>query len=251
MKNEPQRTALVTGGGRNIGRAIAQRLVTSGWFVVVADLDFAAAESVAKELGVDYAAPFACDVADEGAVVGMFESISKDVGLVTGLVNNVGITANNALIDTTLEEWNRTLAACLTSSFLCSREAGRLMIAAGRPGAIVNIGSTTAHRGNRSKVAYGVAKAGILNLTRMTAIEFAGHQIRVNTVSPALTGSPVGFSDDAVRSGQPGNVPLGRWGEPLDQANAVNFLLSEEASFITGAELLVDGGVLAAYPKGI
>lgn len=249
-KHDPP-IAVVTGGGRNIGKRTAEVLARQGWRVAIADIDVAAARAVAEGIDPDgvTARGFHCNVMEEGSVRDLRDAITAEMGTVTGIVNNVGITANNSLLDTSLQEWETTLAGCVTCSFLMIREFVPAMIADGSGGAIVNIASTTAHRGNAGKVAYGVAKAGVLNLTRMAAIEFAAHDIRVNTVTPALSGSPVGFDDEATRTGVPGNIPLGRWGTPSDQAEAVAFLLSDRAGFITGSELVVDGGVLARYPK--
>lgn len=248
-----KKCVIVTGAGRNIGRATAGVLAKDGWAVACADLDLDAAQSVADEITNDGGEALAvqCDVTDEDSVAAMVAEVSDRYATPTGLVNNVGITANNKLSDTSVAEWNDTLAGCLTCSFLCIREVTARMVAEGLSGSIVNIASTTGHRGNKGKVAYGVAKAGILNLTRMAAMEFAPNNIRVNTVTPALTGSPVGFGDDQVRTGTPPNIPLGRWGSPMDQANATAFLLSDKADFITGTELVVDGGLLAAMPKGL
>lgn len=252
MVTEQQgKIAVVTGAGRNIGRQVALTLADEGWKVAVVDIDLDSAQSVADEVEAHggQAGAFTCDVMDEGSVRELSVEVRKRLGVAQGLVNNVGITANNTLLDTSLDEWNRTLAGCLTCSFLMIREFVPPMLEAGLRGAIVNVGSTSAHRGNRGKVAYGVAKSGVLNLTRMAAVEFADQGIRVNTVSPALTGSPVGFDDSAQRTGPAANVPLGRWGRPIDQAEAIAFLLSDRAEFITGTELVVDGGVLARYPK--
>lgn len=247
------RVALVTGAGRNIGRAIAVLLSRQGWAVAVCDLNLTDAERVAGEIDAagGRAAAFGCDVTDEVQIAAAVDAVHDELGLPQGLVNNVGITDNHALLDTSLDDWNRTLAGCLTSSFLCLREVAGRLVRAELPGSVVNIASTTAHRGNRNKVAYGVSKAGVLNLTKMAAVELAPHGIRVNAVTPALTGSPVGADDSATREGAPPNIPLGRWGEPRDQAEATAFLLSDSAAFITGAELVVDGGLLAVYPKGI
>lgn len=242
--------AIVTGGGRNIGAAAASLLAERGWAVAVCDLDGAQAGLHAERIAAagGLAAGFQGDVTDEDDVSRLVAEVTETMAAPTGLVNNVGLTANQTLLDTTMEDWNRTLNSCLTSSMLCMRAVVPGMIDAGR-GAIVNVASTTGHRGNPGKFAYGVAKAGVLNMTRSAAVELARYGIRVNTVTPALTGSPVGMDDSHSRDGAPKNIPLGRWGEPVDQAQAIAFLLSDAASFVTGAELLVDGGVLAAYPK--
>lgn len=252
MSDVSGRVVMVTGGGRNIGAATCSLLASQGWTVAVCDLDGELADAHAAKITADggVAAGFHGDVTSESDVARVVDEIGQRLGPVTGLVNNVGLTANQTMLDTTMDDWNRTLHSCLTSSMLCMRQTVPGMIAAGG-GAIVNVASTTGHRGNAGKFAYGVAKAGVINMTRLAAVELAADGVRVNTVTPALTGSPVGLGDEHRRDGAPKNIPLGRWGEPIDQAQAIAFLLSDAAAFITGAELLVDGGVLAAYPKAV
>jgi NAD(P)-dependent dehydrogenase (short-subunit alcohol dehydrogenase family) len=141
----------------------------------------------------------------------------------------------------------------LRSAFLCCRQGAAAMVAAGRGGAIVNVASTSGQRGIRNKFAYAVAKSGIYNLTRAAAMELAPHGIRVNTLTPTQTGSPVGMADEAFsadRAGEAKGIPIGRFGQPADQASAALFLASDEAGFITGADLVCDGGLLAIFPKG-
>ena len=128
------------------------------------------------------------------------------------------------------------------------------MIARGHGGAIVCMASTSGHRGNVGKGAYPVAKGGVLNLTRVAAVELAPHGIRVNSVTPTQSGQPLGYgyqADVLERSGPARSIPLGRWGRPEDQANAALFLASDQAEFITGADLPCDGGLLAVFPKAL
>lgn len=246
------RVVLVTGGARNIGAATCSLLAGRGWRVAVCDLNEAEAARTAERINDSggVAAAFGGDVTDEVEVATLVQDVEARLGTPYALVDNVGLTANQTLLDAKLEDWNRTLESCLTSAMLCMRTVVPRMLNGGG-GAIVNVASTTGHRGNAGKFAYGVAKAGVINMIRLAAIELAPDRIRVNTVTPALTGSPVGMSDEHRRGGSPINILLGRWGEPLDQAQAIAFLLSDEASFITGEELVVDGGVLAAYPKSV
>ena len=124
------------------------------------------------------------------------------------------------------------------------------MIDAGNGGSIINVGSTSGLRGAKGKFVYAVAKAGVYNLTRSAAVDLAEHGIRVNTLTPTQTGSPVGQDDDVPDRGiKPGGIPLGRFGLPAEQAAAALFLASDEASFVTGADLACDGGLLAVFPR--
>ena len=183
----------------------------------------------------------------------MVERVVNELGGVDILVNNVAMTVNKGLLETTLEEWDLVHAVTLRSTFLCSKYAAQAMIAAGHGGAIVNVGSTSGQRGIRNKFAYAVAKSGVYNLSRAAAMELAPHRIRVNTLTPTQTGSPVGMADEAFsaeRAGEAKGIPIGRFGLPADQAAAALFLASDEAGFITGADLVCDGGLLAIFPKG-
>jgi NAD(P)-dependent dehydrogenase (short-subunit alcohol dehydrogenase family) len=126
------------------------------------------------------------------------------------------------------------------------------MIDGGVRGAIVNVGSTSGQRGIRNKLAYAAAKGGVGNLTRAMAMELAAHGIRVNTLTPTQTGSPVGMADEdhaPDRAGEARGIPIGRFGQPADQAAAALFLVSDEAGFVTGADLACNGGLLAIFPK--
>ena len=249
------KASLITGAGQNIGRAMAERFAAEGSRVAVVDLDEHRATAVADGInaGGGRAISLAVDVGDEAAVTTMVERVIDQLGSVDVLVNNVAATVNKGLLDTTLDEWDRVFAVTLRSTFLCSRQVAMAMVAAGRGGAIVNVASTSGQRGIRNKFAYAVAKSGIYNLTRAAAMELAPHGIRVNTLTPTQTGSPVGMADEAFsadRAGAAKGIPIGRFGRPGDQAAAALFLASDEAGFITGADLVCDGGLLAIFPKG-
>ena len=179
-----------------------------------------------------------------------FRDATAAFGGVHILVNNAAITHRGTLLDTTLEDWQRVLDVVLTGTFLCSQQAARLMVAQGQGGAIVNMSSTSGHRGGIRAVGYATAKAGILNLTRSMAIQLAEHNIRVNSITPTQTGIPIGMDKARDDQGPPKNIPLNRWGRPNDQTQAVQFLVSQQADFITGFDLPVDGGLVATIPKG-
>ena len=248
------KVSIITGAGQNIGRAMAERFAAEGSAVAVVDLDEARAHRVADGIAGSGGRAIAVrtDVTDEASVAAMVERVTADLGPVDVLVNNVAMTINKGLLDTTIEEWQRTLEVTLTSQFLCGKHVARSMIAAGTRGAIVNVGSTSGHRGIRNKVGYAAAKGGVNNLTRAMAMELAAHGIRVNTLTPTQTGSPVGMADEdfsSDRAGEAKGIPIGRFGRPADQANAALFLASDEAGFVTGADLVCDGGLLAIFPK--
>lgn len=248
------RAALITGAGQNIGRAMAERFAAEGAGVGVLDIDPSRAQRVAETIlgRGERAIAIVADVTDETAVADAVQRMVDAFGHLDILVNNVAATVNKGLLETTVEEWDTVLAVTLRSAFLCGKYAARAMIEGGRGGAIVNVASTSGHRGIRNKIAYAAAKGGIINLTRAMAMELAPYGIRVNTLTPTQTGSPVGVADEDFapeRTGAAPGIPLGRFGRPEEQAAAALFLVSDEASFITGADLVCDGGLLSVFPK--
>ncbi len=241
------RVALVTGAGPNIGREIALTLARAGAAVAANDVDPERAEATAKAVRAlgRPAVAVPADVSDPDAVAGMAAKAEAELGVVDALVNNAAITIRRGVLDSTYEEWRRVVSITLDSAFLVSQAVAKRMIAAGKPGAIVNVASTSGHRGRGNAAAYSSAKAGVLNLTRCLAVELAPYGIRANSTTPTRTGAAVG-TGGGTPARQPKGIPLGRLGAPQDQAAAVLFLLSEEAGFITGADLPVDGGTLAS-----
>lgn len=250
------KVALVTGAGRNIGLSTARTFAAAGAAVVCNDLHPESAEQAAADIraegGVALAA--AGDVRSPAEMETVLDRAQAAFGVVNVLVNNAAITFNKTLIETTLEEWHKVLATGLTGPFVVTRAVARRMIDHGLPGAIVNMGSTLGHGGQPRAIAYSAVKGAILNFTRSLAIELAPHRIRVNSVSPGRSGT-------ATLSGEPGElprglnpdpsaIPLGRYGNPQDQSNAILFLASDAAAFITGADLRVDGGALATWGDG-
>jgi NAD(P)-dependent dehydrogenase (short-subunit alcohol dehydrogenase family) len=234
---------VVTGAGRGIGRAIACLLASRGARIAVVDVIDDGAETVdlCTEAGSD-AKFFRCDVSDEAAVTAMAGAVVDAFGTPFGLVNDAGVFPRFPLLETPLSEWNRALSVNLTGTFLCSRTIAPLMVEAGR-GAIVNISSGAALSSNRNAAAYCATKAGILALTRSLALEL-GPTIRANTVLPGVTETnmPLEGTDIEELRGRGAVIPLGRIGAVEDIARAVGFLLSAEASYITGQGLSVNGG---------
>jgi NAD(P)-dependent dehydrogenase (short-subunit alcohol dehydrogenase family) len=245
------KVAVVTGGGAGIGRSVAQLFVKAGARVVVADVNAAAAVVVAGELnsksaGTAVAIP--CDVSSESSVVDLFEAALKQFGSVDVLVNVAGIYPKTPFLETPVEKWDRVHAVNLRGTFLCMREAIKRMKVAGNGGSIVNISSVASlqpviyDNGD-----YGATKAGVNNLTKTAAYEFAADKIRVNAVLPGGVATERAMQSVSGKTAtgpitQPGRMPLGRIGEAEDIAQAVLFLASGASSYITGQLLAVDGG---------
>ena len=229
-------TAVVTGAGKGIGRAIAHRLAATGADVVVVDVDGAAAAAVAAEVG---GRAVRCDIADETAVADLAESVSElDV-----LVNNAGIWRSQTLADSTVNEVESVLRTNVLGSWLVTRALAGKFVPAG--GAIVNLTSVLAELGGAGRGIYPASKAALVALTKQMATEYAPHGIRVNAVGPGLIltdGTEPEFADPRLREAIGNAMPLGRLGEPADVAEAVAFLASAQAGYITGQVLFVDGG---------
>lgn len=234
--------AIVTGAGRNIGRAIAERFAEEGAKVVIADVNEERATSTAEDLeaaGHD-AFGVVTDVTDRADVRSLVEQTEDEFGPVDILVNNAAITDRTDFMDLSADEFDSILDVNLRGPFLCTQEAARSMRDSGG-GRIVNIASTSAHRARASAVAYTVSKSGLLNFTRSTAKALAEYNIRVNAVSPTRSGTRLG--EEETRSGDvDDDILIGRWGRPEDQASAVLFLVSPESEFVNATELVVDGG---------
>lgn len=241
-----EQIAVVTGSTSNIGRAIAELLSADGYYVVVTSRHAEDASSVAESLPND-AASKAVDLADPAGAEALFEfvdGLSGDLGV---LVNNVAYADNASVLDCDLAEWDRALDTNLRSFFLCTQAAAERMKETGG-GAVVNV--TVSETGGVSeKIAYMSAKGGVNAFTKSAALDLAPHDIRVNAVGSGLVGSSVGSKSERdseeVRARDERNadrIPLGRIGDPAELAAAVSFLVSEDASYVAGAILPVDGG---------
>jgi NAD(P)-dependent dehydrogenase (short-subunit alcohol dehydrogenase family) len=229
MQASDARVALVTGGARGIGAAIAVRLALDGWRVVVADISAESRESA----GVRWVA---ADVSDEGQVKRLIENIAQEKGRLDALVCNAGIMIRKPLAQLSLPEWSRVIGTNLTSAFLLVRAAESLLRVA--KGAVVTIASTRARMSEPSTEAYAASKGGLVALTHALAISL-GPEVRVNCISPGwidVRGEPLRPEDHAQH-------PAGRVGRAEDIAALAAFLLGEESGFVTGAEFVVDGGM--------
>ncbi len=244
MSNEAQKVALVTGAARGIGLATAKRFLAEDWRVALLDIDVAnldrAYASLAKP---NTTMTIHCDVADPDAVIAAMASVAKRFGRLDALVNNAGIAIFKPILDVTYEDWSRVLAVNLTGPFLCTQAAAPLMRDSGG-GAIVNITSISGLRASTLRTAYGTSKAGLAHLTKQQAAELAALGIRVNAVAPGPvdTAMAKAVHTPEIRADYHDHMPLNRYGLESELAEAIFFLCSERASYITGQVLAVDGG---------
>ena len=248
------KVAVVTGAGPNIGGEIARTLAREG--ARVACIDFlpgraeSAAASVREEggeaIGID------ADISNPDDVNRIFTEVDDAFGRVDILVNNAAVNNEDGILEMDYEKWKWVQSVIMDGTMLCCQQAALRMVNQGDGGAIVSTASSTGHRGKAGFLAYSASKGAVLQMTRTMAIQLAPHGIRVNSISPTQTGLSRGTTpggSTAPRAEKPKNIPLGRWGNPSDQANAVLFLASPNAAFITGENINVDGGLMALFPS--
>jgi len=239
--------ALVTGAGRGMGKAVAQRLAQEGARVVVAEVSPELGASAAEEINAagGHAMAVAADVSRSDDVQGMFEQVVSTYGRLDILVNNAGIAVGKPLLEYTEAEWDRQMGVNVKGVFLCSQAAARLMVPQ-RSGKIVNFASTSAFvASSRPGVAYDTSKGAVRQMTTSMAAELAPHGINVNAVAPGTVATEMTRESVSTEEGmawQLARIPLGRLAQPDDVAGVVLFLCSAEASYITGHTFLVDGG---------
>ncbi|MCA1389787.1 SDR family oxidoreductase [Bradyrhizobium sp. BRP19] len=248
MSQAPQKVALVTGAARGIGLATAKKFLAEGWRVALLDIDGdLQASAVAALENRHDALAITCDVADAAAVSTAMTTIERRFGRLDALVNNAGIAVFAPLMETSDADWRRVLEVNLTGPFLCTKAAVPLMRDGGG-GAIVNITSISAVRASTLRSAYGTSKAGLAHLTKQLAVELASLNIRVNAVAPGPVDTAMAkqVHTKEIRADYHDAIPLNRYGLEEELAEAIYFLCSGRASYITGQILAVDGGFDAA-----
>ncbi len=238
--------ALITGAAQGIGYACAQALMEDGYRIVLCDIDAEGVHAAAETLGQNSVA-LVCDMGDAAQIKTLFDTIEKDVGIVSALVNNAGIAAPAEFLDTTVEQFQRVIDINLTGTFVALQRAAKSMVKYKLTGSIVNMSSINAVVAIPSIAAYCSSKGGVMQLTKSAALALAPHNIRVNAVGP-------GSIDTAMMAGVNANpeamntvlsrTPLKRVGSAREIADTVAFLISGKASYITGETIYVDGGRL-------
>jgi NAD(P)-dependent dehydrogenase (short-subunit alcohol dehydrogenase family) len=243
-RNTRMKTALVTGAARGIGLAVARRFLAEGWNVALLDINAAQLrETMAALAEPSKTLDIICDVSDPPAITAAVRQAAAHFGRVDALVNNAGIAIFKPILETTPEDWARVLAVNLTGPFLAAQAAAPIMAEAGG-GAMVNITSISGLRASTLRVAYGTSKAGLAHLTKQQAVEFASLGIRVNAVAPGPVDTVMAKAvhTPEIRADYHDHLPLNRYGLETELAEAVFFLCSDRASYLTGQVIAVDGG---------
>ncbi len=248
------KVAVVTGGCSGIGLATVRRFAEEGARIVIGDIDRTAGEALVADLGGSSVATYVqVDVTSKEQVDALFKTAKDTYGSVDIAFNNAGISPpeDDSILDTDLEAWRRVQEVNLTSVFLCCKAALPYMLEQ-KSGSIINTASFVAVMGAAtSQISYSASKGGVLSMSRELGVQFAREGIRVNALCPGPVNTPLLkelFASDAERAARRlVHVPMGRFAEPQEMANAVLFLASDESSFITASTFLVDGGISGAY----
>ena len=243
------KAVVITGAGNGIGRTMSRLFSAEGARIVIADIDDEQARAAVGEIAAAGGEAHAvhADITCPDQIQRMVEQTVERYGQLDVLVNNAGVGLNRPFLETTRDEWQRLIDVVLTGTFLCSQAAARAMVAR-RSGVIINVASISGQRGAQGRAAYGAAKAGVIQLTRVMAVELAPLGIRVNAVSPGpvVTDQSNGTHTLATRQSYLDRIPLHRYGERHEVAAAALFLASDESSFVHGHILNVDGGFASA-----
>jgi 3-oxoacyl-[acyl-carrier protein] reductase len=247
MSRLKDRVAVVTGAGRGIGKAIAERFAAEGAKVAVISRTEANSISAANAINAlypDSAKPYAVDVANAEAVLALGKQIVADFGTVDILVNNAGVTRDTLALRMSDEDWDLVLDTNLKGAFNMLKAVQRQILKS-KSGRIINISSVVGLIGNAGQCNYAASKAGLIGFSKSLAREFAGRAVTVNSIAPGfITTDMTNELNDAQKDGVLKNIPLGSFGEAVDIANAAAFLASDEARYITGQTLAVDGGMV-------
>lgn len=237
------KVAIVTGAARGIGLAVSRRFLAEGWCVSMLDVDADTLTAAGDVLAAERAMTLSCDVSDPEQVRAAVAATLERFGRIDAVVNNAGIAVFKPLLDTGYDEWSRVLAVNLNGPFLMVQETARAMAETGG-GAVVNIGSISGLRASTLRVAYGTSKAALMHLTKQQAAELGEIGVRVNLVAPGPVDTAMAkqVHTPAIRADYHDAIPLNRYGLEEEIANAVFFLCSDQASYITGQTLAVDGG---------
>ena len=230
---------LVTGAARGIGLATTRLFHAEGWQVAMLDIDGPAQEAAARD--IECALALTADVASQAEISRVMSEVRERFGKLDALVNNAGTATFKPILETSASEWQRVIDVNLTGPFLMAQAAVLLM---GQGGAIVNIASISGQRASTLRVAYGTSKAGLMHLTKQQAAEFAEMGIRVNAVAPGPVDTAMAkkVHSPEIRADYHDAIPMGRYGLEEEIAQAILFLCSDRASYITGQTLAVDGG---------
>ncbi len=244
LKNK---VALVTGSGRGLGRSIAEKLAEESVNIAITDINQDLANTTAKEIADKFKVKtiaYQHDVSSDTSTQGVIKSVIDDFGSIDILINNAGITRDMLLMTMKLEDWNLVLNINLTGAYLCTKYASKQMLRQ-KSGAIINIASVVGLMGNIGQANYSASKAGLIGLTKTTAKELAKRGITANAIAPGYIESDMTAElSDKANKDMLERIPLQYYGKPEDVANAVLFLVSDKAKYITGQVLNIDGGMI-------
>lgn len=241
------KVAFITGGGRGLGRSIAEKLAEEKANIAVTDIDFDMAEEAAKQISAKHmvkSRAYAHDVSSESSTEKVANAIIDDFGAIDILINNAGVTRDKLIMNMKMEDWNFVMNINLTGAYLCTRYVSKQMLRQ-KSGSIINIASIVGLMGNVGQANYSASKAGLIGLTKTTARELARRGITANAIAPGYIESDMTSRlPEKAKKGLLDRIPVKYYGKADDVANAVLFLASEKAKYITGQVMNVDGGMV-------